>query len=366
MDFLDEIRAFAKNIPTISEKIATEEGTKNALIMPFIRILGYDVFNPNEVNPELIADVGTKKGEKVDYAIMKDGNAAILVECKAVNSDLNKEHASQLFRYFSVTPAKVGILTNGIVYQFFTDLEAKNKMDQKPFLEINLLDIKEPLVAELKKFTKQGLNLDELEDTASQLKYTREIIQIINKEFSKPSEEFVKFFAKQVYPKTLTAQAKDKFTLITKESLNQFLSEKINDRLKSAMEPEMPKQPTLQPDGSSPQASEEDTEGIITTEEEYEGYYIVKAILTEIIDPTRVMMRDAKSYCAILFDDNNRKPICRFYFNTKQKSIGVFDNEARSENKIPISSLNELFKMADHFKKVIAMYEPKKPEKATN
>ncbi len=363
MDFIAEIQAFAKNIPTISEKIATEEGTKNALIMPFIRILGYDVFNPNEVNPVLIADVGTKKGEKVDYAIMKDGNPVILVECKAVSADLNKEHASQLFRYFSVTPAKVGILTNGIVYQFFTDLEAKNKMDQKPFLEINLLDIKEPLIAELKKFTKQGLNLDELEDTASQLKYTREIIQIINKEFSKPSEEFVKFFAKQVYPKTLTAQAKDKFTIITKESLNQFLLEKINDRLKSAMEPETPKLPTEPIEGNLTQPLEENSEEIVTTEEEYEGYYIVKAILTETTDPVRVVMRDAKSYCAILFDDNNRKPICRFYFNTKQKSIGVFDNETRTENKIPINNLNELFKMAEHFKKIIAMYEPKKPEK---
>lgn len=176
MNFIDEICTFAKNIPTISKKIATEEGTKNALIMPFIRILGYDVFNPNEVNPEYTADVGIKKGEKVDYAIMKDGEAAILFECKTVNSNLNKEHTSQLFRYFSVTPAKVGILTNGMIYQFFTDLEVTNKMDQKPFLKINLLDIKEPLIAELKKFSKQNLKLDELEDTASQLKYTKKII----------------------------------------------------------------------------------------------------------------------------------------------------------------------------------------------
>ncbi len=363
MDFIDEIRTFAKNIPKISEKIVTEEGTKNALIMPFIKILGYDVFNPNEVNPEFTADIGTKKGEKVDYAIIKDGNVAILVECKAVNSDLNKEHASQLYRYFSVTPAKIGILTNGIVYQFFTDLEAKNKMDQKPFLEIDLLNIKEPLVAELKKFTKQGFNLDDLEDTASQLKYRREIIQIINKEFSNPSEEFVRFFAKPVYKKILTQQAKDKFTLITKEALNQFLSEKINDRLKIAMEqPETPKLASGQIEGKSLQPPE-GSEELIPTEEENEGYYIIKAILTETTDPSRVWMRDAKSYCAILFDNNNRKPICRLYFNSKQKTIGVFDNEAQVENKIPVNNLNELFKMADHFKRIIAMYEPKKPEK---
>lgn len=355
MDFIDDIRAFAKNIPAISEKILTEEGTKTALIMPFIRILGYDVFNPNEVNPEYIADVGVKKGEKVDYAIMKDGQPIILIECKPVSSDLNKEHSSQLYRYYSVTPAKVGVLTNGVIYQFFTDLDSENKMDQKPFLEINLLDIKEPLVLELKKFSKQGLNLDELENTASQLKYTREIKQIINKEFVSPSEEFVRFFAKQVYPKILTQQAKERFTQITKDSLNQFLADKINDRLKSAMEPEPVSNSSSLENGSVPnQESKEDE--IVTTDDEWEGYYIIKAILHEIVDPSRIDIRDAKSYCAILFDDNNRKPICRLYFNSKQKFVGLFDNPERVEQKVPISDLNELFQLQDHFKNIVKTY----------
>jgi hypothetical protein len=357
MDFIDEITAFSKNIPSIAEKVNTEEGTKNALIMPFIKILGYDVFNPMEVNPEFVADVGTKKGEKVDYAILKDGKPVILFECKAVSADLKKEHASQLYRYFSVTPAKVGILTNGIIYQFFTDIDAKNKMDQKPFLEINLLDIKEPLVAEVKKFTKHGLNLDELEDNASQLKYTREISQILNKEFNNPSEEFVKFFARQVYPKMLTSQAKEKFTVITKDSLNLFLNDKIAERLKSAMEGDKAKiEPVTQPGVSSTITEEENEPGVVTTEEEWDGYYIVKAILSEKIDPALVFMRDKKSYCGILFDDNNRKPICRFYFDGKQKYVGVFDNEKREEQIIPIAEVKDLFKLASHFKGVVAMY----------
>lgn len=356
MDFIDEIRTFSKNIPALADKILTEEGTKNALIMPFIKILGYDVFNPTEVNPEFIADVGTKKGEKVDYAILKDEKPIILFECKAVTADLRKEHASQLYRYFSVTPAKVGILTNGIIYQFYTDLDAKNKMDQKPFLEIDLLDIKEPLIAELKKFTKQGLNLDELEDQASQLKYTREIIQILNKEFSKPSEEFVKFFARQVYPKMLTQQAKDKFTTITKDSFSQFLSDKINERLKSAMEGDKAQTQTNVAAEAGKSEEVDEGEEIVTTEEEWDGYYIVKAILTEVIDPSLVAIRDKKSYCGILFENNNRKPICRFYFNGKQKYVGVFDNEKREEQSIPINDLKDLFKMGDHFKKVVALY----------
>lgn len=331
--------------------------------MPFIRILGYDVFNPNEVNPEFIADVGMKKGEKVDYAIMKDGEPVLLIECKPVNTNLSQVHGSQLFRYFSVTPAKVGILTNGRLYQFFTDLDAKNKMDDKPFLEIDLLDIKEPLIQELKKFTKQGLDLDKLDDTASQLKYTNEIKQIINSEFSKPSEDLVKFLAKQVYPKVLNQQAKEKFTKITKDALNQFLTDKINDRLQSAMQPEVTAEKTIGSEG----VSIEDTgidEGIGTTEEEWEAYYIVKAILTEVIDPSRVAMRDAKTYCAILLDDNNRKPICRFYFGPKQKYVAVFDNEKRTENKIPIKESNELFKMADHFKKIVVMMTEENKKKS--
>jgi len=323
--------------------------------MPFITILGYNVFDPNEVNPEFVADVGTKKGEKVDYAILKDGKPCILIECKSVNSDLNKEQASQLYRYFSVTPARIGILTNGIIYRFFTDLDKENTMDIKPFLEINLLDIKEPLVDQLKNYTKQGLNLDELHDTATQLKYTKEIIQIANKEFSQPSDEFVKFFAAKVYPRKLTQKALENFSLITKDSLDQFLSEKINERLKSAMKPETTKVPEAQsPENKTPL---EPTDVVITTEEEWEGYYFVKAILHDVIDPSKVVMKDAKSYCAILYENNNRRPICRLYFDGKQKYVGIFNNKDRQENKIAITSIQDIFKLGDQLKATVALYQ---------
>jgi len=360
MDFIDEIRNFAKNVPTLSSKIMTEEGTKNALIMPFIRILGYDPFNPNEVNPEYVADVGVKQGEKIDYAIMKDDKPVILIECKTVNTDLNKEHASQLFRYFTVTntPAKVGILTNGVLYQFFTDLDEPNKMDKKPFLEINLLDIKEPLIMELKKFTKQNFNLDNLEAHATHLKYTREIIQRLNEEFANPTDEFVKFFAQQVYTRKYTQQAKENFSKIVKNSLSQFLTDKINERLKSAIVPDNLKTPGE----GEVQVTPEEGEKSEPTEEEWDGFYIIKAILTEITNPSRVAMRDAKSYCAILLDNNNRKPLCRLFFHSKQKYITIFDGEKSEGEKVFINDLNDLFKQQEHFKKTVAKYD-KIPEK---
>jgi len=354
MDFGDEIKALATKIPKVSEKICTEEATKNALIMPFLNILGYNVFDPTEVVPEFTADHGTKKGEKVDYAIIKDGKPSILIECKCIDSNLNNEQASQLFRYFSVTDAKVGILTNGIVYRFFSDLDSPNKMDDKPFLEINLLEIKEPHIGEIKRFTKGSFDPDGLASAAIELKYVKEIKQILAEELTNPSEEFVKYFAKRVYSGLLNKNAREKFTPLTKKAFNQFINDIINERLKSAMTEEVP---TVKPnDGNDSDIEKpDDNTGIVTTDDEREGYYIIRAILHEIVDPDKVNIRDNKSYCAILFEDNNRKPICRLYFNSKQKYLGIF-NEDKNMEKMPIESLKEIYGFSGTLKDIVKVY----------
>ena len=138
MDFIDLVKQHSQRVKSLKDNIATEEATKTSLIMPFFAMLGYDVFNPEEFTPEYVADVGIKKGEKVDYAILKDGKPAILIECKWIGEPL-ASHDSQLYRYFGVSKAKFAILTNGQIYKFFTDLDEPNKMDEKPFLEINRL-----------------------------------------------------------------------------------------------------------------------------------------------------------------------------------------------------------------------------------
>jgi len=138
MDLIDKINEMAARIPKQIEHISTEEATKNALVMPFINALGFNVFDPTEVVPEFTADVGTKKGEKVDYAIVRDGKPILLFEVKCTGTDLNNVHASQLYRYFSVTEARFGILTDGVIYRFYSDLDAPNKMDEKPFFVFDL------------------------------------------------------------------------------------------------------------------------------------------------------------------------------------------------------------------------------------
>jgi hypothetical protein len=307
----------------------------------------------------VIEDVGIKKGEKVDYAILIDGKPAMLFECKWCGASLENVHMSQLFRYFAVTTARIGILTNGITYHFHSDLDEPNKMDQKPFLVFDMLNIEENLVKELKKLSKGSFNLDEMLSSASDLKYTREIKRIFANELASPSDDFVRFLASQVYPGRMTQNAREMFTNIVKRAYNQFINEKINERLQSAMQEENatsnPSQETAIENVEPEPLSREDR--IETTTVELEAFYIVKGILCEIVPPERVAMRDTISYCGVLLDDNNRKPICRFHFNSEDnKQISLFDAK-KNARKISINNLNEIYKHAEELKKIISYYD---------
>lgn len=322
MDFKDSILQFAARVDKLCPQIQTEEATKNALIMPFIQLLGYDVFNPFEVSPEFVADIGIKKGEKVDYAIISEGKPILLVECKHYTQDLNP-HNSQLFRYFHTTEAKFGLLTNGVDYRFYTDLVSPNKMDEKPFFEFRITDVKENEIAELKKFHKSYFNVDNITNTASELKFLNQIKQLLHQDFSEPSDEFVKYFAKKVYPSAMTQKVLEQFKSITKKACAVYVSDIINEKLKTVLQVDtLPDTVQEKPSEVLPEPTGDDK--IVTTEEEVMGYMMVKSILAETVDIKRVAMRDAQSYCAILLDDNNRKPICRFYFNNLNRlSIGI-------------------------------------------
>jgi len=354
MDFKDEIKLFSERVEKLKDQIQTEEATKNAFIMPFIKLLGYDVFNPFEVMPEFIADIGIKKGEKVDYAIMKDGQPAILVECKHWDESLDP-HNSQLFRYFHTTSAKFGLLSNGIVYRFYTDLVQPNKMDEKPFFEFNVTDIRDNQVEELKKFHKSYFDIGSIQSTANDLKHMNELKALITVEFQAPTEGLVRHFAKQIYQGMLTTRVLETFSNLTKRSIQQYINDLITERLHSALKKEN-EGATAQQDNAEPP---EDNR-IETTTEELEAYQIVKAILRQKIRPGRIVHRDAQSYFAILLDDNNRKPICRLYLNGSKRHIGVFD-EQKKETKIEILTVDDIFLHGEALVKMVEGYD--KPDK---
>lgn len=355
MDFKDSIKQLAETVIALKDNVLTEEATKNAFVMPFINALGYNVFNPLEVIPEMTCDIAMKKGEKIDYAIMKDGEAIILIECKHWAQDLNL-HDNQLMRYFNVSKAKFGVLTNGINYRFYTDLMEPNKMDEKPFLEVDITDLKDAQIEELKKFHKSYFDVDNVLSSASELKYTGELKNIIAKEFASPSSEFVKYFAKQVYDGIITAKVLDQFTHLTKKSINTYINDLISERLKSALKTETAKEEKEEKVDVENNQIENDSK-IVTTEEEIESYMIVKSILRQKVDLSRVVYRDTQTYFGILLDDNNRKPICRMYFNgISKKYIATFD-ENKKETKHEISCLDDIYNLSEQLITIISYYD---------
>lgn len=340
MDLIERLGALATKIEKQKNSITTEEATKTSFIMPFIKELGYDVFDASEVIPEFTADVGIKKGEKVDYAISMNGKIIMLFECKMIGTKLDVNVESQLLRYFHNTQARIGVLTDGLVYKFYTDLEEPNKMDTKPFLEFALSQLDETIIQEVKKFSKQSFDIDQILVSANDLKFTKLVKSYINDQLINPSEEFMQFILKNIYSGRVTAQVKEQFTPILKRAFIQLINDKVNDRLKSALVTETHEENgVIQTEDKSHDGQDKN---IITTEEEIEGYYAVKSMLAGVVDLNRVIHRDTQTYFGILLDDNNRKPIARLYFNGGKKYLAIFDAD-KKEEKLPVSSVNDLF-----------------------
>lgn len=356
MAFEDALTLLSKKVADQWEQIETEEATKTAFILPFIStVLGYDIFNPQEVIPEYTADVGVKRGEKVDYAVMDGGEVRILIECKKVSGDLTAEHAAQLYRYFSVTKARIAVLTNGRVYNFYTDLDAPNIMDQRPFLVLDLSDIDETLLPELRKLTKERFDLDSVVSAAEELKYVGAIKREIMGEFKAPSPDFVKLFTSRVYDGRFTQQVLDKFSVLTEKALGQFLNERINDRLKSALGAEVnavmpvPEPPSDGAQEPIAEAIESPSDLIETTEDELTAYRIVKAIACAELPAGRITYRDVRSYFSVLADDNNRRPILRCYFNGRVHYIAFVD-EDKNEERFVLDQLEDIYQYADRIR----------------
>jgi hypothetical protein len=365
MDIAERAQALALKIRKHKEGIETEEATKNAFVMPFIStVLGYDVFNPAEVIPEFTADVGTKRGEKIDYAIVHNGQVQVLVEAKKINDPLRIEHASQLFRYFAVTNARIAVLTNGQVYEFYTDLDAPNRMDAKPFLVLDFADIDETLLPELAKLTKESFDLDSVISAAGELKYIGQLKRILAAQFKEPEDDWVKFLTTRVYEGSFTQRVRDQFGPLVSKATRQFLNEQVNDRLKNALgAPDSyvsvssgsTSQPVSQPQPAAGDDANDNNERVVTTDEELDGYRIVRAIVCAEVSAARIAARDTKTYFGVLLDDNNRKPIARLWFNRSTKYLGVFD-ENKVETRLPITTVEDIYLHADHLRRTVARY----------
>jgi hypothetical protein len=342
MDFADQIKGFIQTIIKVKPNVLTEEATKQSMVIPLLQILGYDVFNPTEVIPEFIADFGIKKGEKVDYAIVVNNEPLILVEVKHWDVSL-VPHTSQLVRYFTTTKAKFAILTNGIQYQFFTDLDDKNLMDERPFLTVNLTpDIRDSELVEFKKFHKSYFDVESVRSSAALLRYASDLKNYLSAQLTDPNDEFAKFVIRQIYSGRIMSTILENFKPIIKKAVNQIVTEMVSDRLKVALsEAEQTEKETAQPEEPKPK--------IITTEEEIEAFHIIRAILRQFVPAEKIEYKDTQSYFVVLFEGSSWKWICRLYLTKTAKQIG-FRLADGSMEKVIIDNLNEIYNLTDKLK----------------
>lgn len=351
MEFEDNIISLAERIQKMKPNLLTEEATKTACVLPFIRLLGYDVFNPIEVEPEFIADIAGRKGEKIDYAIKSDGKPIILIECKACGSALDNNNCEQLHRYFTTLDARIGILTDGFRYLFFSDLEEYKKMDSRPFMEFNLEDIDATLIPELAKLRKGAFDLETALGTAKELKYNRQIKNLLLLQIEQPADGFVDFFIRELYQGRAMKSVREQFSAFVKRAYSEFIEERVDARLKSAIAAAPKKM-----ESPLPQIAEEEDK-VTTTEEEWQAFYLVKSILMGTVAPERVFIRDAQSYCNVLLDDSRLKPLVRLHFNNPKRLRIELIGEAKEKIMHDINSLEDILHVADTIRATAARYD---------
>jgi hypothetical protein len=227
-------------------------------------------------------------------------------------------------------------------------------MDKKPFLEINLFDLKDTQIEELKKFHKSYFDIETILSSASELKYMGELKMLISSEASSPTPDFVRHFGKQIYQGTFTAKVSEQFVVLVKRAFAAYVNDLISDRLKAVIEKEEEEQVQTEGSIASPVSGKADIE---TTEEELQAFFTVKAILRPYIAHERITYRDALSYYSVFIDDNNRKPVCRFYFNSeKTKQIALFGEE-KEPVKYKIESLDDIYNYSEQLINVAERYK---------
>lgn len=364
MDFKDNILQLAERIEKQKDAIQTEEATKNAFIMPMIAALGYDIFNPFEVAPEMDCDL-TKRGDKIDYAIKKEDKTILLIECKHCKQNLNL-HNTQLSKYYAASNARFGVLTNGIEYRFYADLDKANIMDEKPFLIVDMLDLSEVDIDQMKKFHKSYYNESEILDTAQELQITIQIKDILTRIFQSPGDEFTRYFVRSLNNGKSTPKLIEQYKPIIKKSIAAIVNDTISDRLNMAIKNGGQQQDDEQPCDSVQEENSQDKlldgviymdkeRGTVITQDKIDGYNIIRNILRYKISTDKIVYKDSKSYFAIGVGNASYWWGCRLAFGNYKKSIYFPTDDYKSQERVGIETLDDIFKYADRLEQVFDM-----------
>lgn len=330
MAFLDELKQLSEQIRKRQPNVKGEEATKQALILPFLQSLAFDIYDPTVVRPEFIADFAKKKAngqmEKVDFALHAGGQPIIFIECKAVDAQL-PAHDAQLARYFNaVTSVKVAIITDGLRYRFFTDLSSPNQMDERPFFEFNVLDFNERDVETLSHYKASEFRSDQVQKHAQELLFIDQVGGLLSELMRNPSEEFVKFLLSQLdlVPGKVTSKVVERFVPIVRTAFAGAVMEITTRGLSQTMSalaapPSIPV-PTITAAVEPMIGTGNDAVKIVTTAEELDLFERVKKIVAQSSVKSPVAFKDTATYFGVNLGPV-RRWFLRFFANGSTKYV---------------------------------------------
>ena len=378
---IEDIKGMAERIPEILSRQPNEAQTNQWLVEPFVEALGYRISDPTQVEREATADFGGRQSYKVDYIIKSEGVPIVVIECKRASESLGN-HFDQLKGYFSATAAEIaktgvkkgllGVLTNGLVYQFFTDQNEPNILDVTPFWEIDVRSLNSKALEQLGKLERGNFNAADAVKGASELNHINSIRDRLALQLEYPDDSFVDLFGRELHSGgNYMPQIRESFRGLVKSAFREFVGEQIRMSAERGVEslnarpvPPLEEGTTGSEETGIGAETARDTDGgqqQQPTDEELEGYEIVKPLVGEVVAPEKVTIRDAQQYCAVFLDDNNRRPLCRLHFNRALKYIGLFDgnrgsNGAQIETRYPIESLQDIHNYADQLRETARRY----------
>ncbi len=318
----ESLAAYVKLVKDRADHVkGNEQATKQSLIAPLFATLGYDLSDPHECVPEYRADFGKDRSAKpVDWAFLQNGKPTFFVEAKDAGKKL-AGYNEQLGDYFAKSPeAKLGILTNGVLWWFYTDVVNANVMDKEPFLKWDVVNDEKPPYDFLTLLQKSQFTA-ELIRTFAQRKRAQNLLVNELIRLLEPSPEFTRLAIANIEIRNLTAAVVDSWKPVLANAIGEWAKQRI---LSSVL--------NSPPEVAASFAEPGTDSRIETTQEELDAY----AIVCRVLGPERpVEYDDTISYFKVHHPKKRTWVMCRLYLGTKRPSVWVPISSDRVQALLP-------------------------------
>ncbi|MFT8898227.1 MAG: type I restriction endonuclease, partial [Acetobacter sp.] len=322
-DFRQKFKTFSERMIGISTRCTNEEATKLFLVLPLINFLGYDTMNPDEVCPEHNADFSEKYKNRVDFAILKEGEPVIAIECKSLGAEL-KDDRGQLRSYFNAAPTvKMGVITDGMAYEFYADSDEPNMMDSNAFLSFDLHDIakgkiEDSVVDGLKSLQKSNFDPENIGAEAKRKLIFQNLVQQIEELAKEPSDAFVRLLLQGIGLSNIRSKAMADYIILTKSAFGEFINLRILQRLDLPAKDKEADKPLVAADVPKSDADDNKEPEIIPSETEMEVFEYTKKRLAFLSDTDELF----SAIDSIEFKDYKGKFVV---FYEKERAGRLFD-----------------------------------------